>query len=118
VNASTIRDKRIATGLLLGFLMVFYIAAIGTEYGESIQHGYGSGFSNQQYVSPVVVKRFETKLGRHIPSNITAPQLAKLTNKTPDVGIWGEIWRWAATVAALVGLLWFWHAVISRIGAI
>lgn len=118
MSARTLRDKKVATGLLLGFLMIFYVAALGTEYIQSIDHGYGSGLTNRQYVSGDVIERFETQLGRDIPNNITAEQLADLTNKTPDLSLWGETWRWVASIALMLGLLWFWWVVIARIGAI
>jgi hypothetical protein len=115
---ASLRDKRIATGLLLGVLLIFYVTSIGTEYVQGINHGYGTGFTNQQHVSRSVIDRFEVQLQRKLPDTITTAQLGKLTNDTSNSGVWNETWRWLATVAALIGLLWFWYVVISRIGAI
>jgi len=116
--AASLRDKRIAVAMLLGFLFVFYAASLGTEYVQSINHGYGSGFTNQQFVSRDVIERFETKLHRPIPDTITAEELAHLTNKTPDLSLWGETWRWLASIGLMLSLLAFWWVVISRIGSI
>jgi hypothetical protein len=114
----TLRDKRIAVGLLLALLLIFYVASIATEYVQGANHGYGTGFSNQAHVPPQVVQQVAIQDHKSIPTNISAAALSNLTLGNHGHGLWHDTWRWALTIVALGVLLVFWYAVISRIGAI
>jgi hypothetical protein len=115
---ATLRDKRIGVALILALLLVFYVAAIATEYVQGIDHGYGTGFSNQKHVPPEVVRQVALQDHKAIPANIGAGALSTLTLGNHGHGLWHDTWRWVLTILVFGVLLWFWYAVISRIGPI
>jgi hypothetical protein len=116
--AATLRDRRIAVGLVLGLLLVFYVASIATEYIQAADHGYGTGFSNREHPSPAVVKQLSAEDHIAIPPHVSAAALSNLTLGNHGGGFWHDTWRWILTVIAFVVILAFWHNVISRIGPI
>jgi hypothetical protein len=117
--STALRDKKRAVGLVLVMLLLFYVGSIGIEYLQAARHGYGTGFTNQYHVAPSVVRQVQAEDPHlKIPPHVTARELSKLTLGNHGHGLWHDLWRWLATITALVFLLAFWYFVISRLGTI
>src|ERR1700757_2876822 len=112
------REKKQAVGLIIVMLFCFYIGSIGVEYIQSAKHGYGSGFSHQYHVPQSVVRQVAVQDHLRIPATVTAKQLSDMTLGNHQKGWFNEVWRWVLTVAALIGVMWFWYFVCSRIGPV
>jgi hypothetical protein len=116
--ANAVRDKKIAVGLILALLLAFYVGSVAVEYVQAGDHGYGTGFTNRYHVPASVVRQVSAEDNIKIPAHISAAALSNLTQGDHSNGAWNEIWRWALTALACALVLWFWYAILSRIGTL
>ena len=116
--ANAVTDKKIAVGLILLLLLGFYAGSIATEYIQSANNGYGSGFTNRYHVPPSVIRQVSAEDHLRIPARVTAAQLSNMTLGDHKKTAWNEIWRWVATAIAMALVLGFWYVVLSRLGTL
>ena len=103
------RGRKLGAILLLTFAVGWFVTMVTLQFVQAGRHGYGSGFGDGGRVPPAVVQQVG---GRSDPEFVTAA-----TNRPGSSGgIFGDTWRISLSVAVLLGTIFFWYVVMSRVG--
>jgi hypothetical protein len=82
------------------------------QFAQSARHGYGSGFSNRSHVPAQALKRAGLPAGA--PANVVAAR----TDRVGGGGLFHDGWRLAAWLVFIVGIVYFYMFMMSRLGTI
>ncbi|MGH9036937.1 MAG: hypothetical protein ACRD0O_14335 [Acidimicrobiia bacterium] len=102
--------RRLGTRLMLAFTVGWFLTMITLQFVQASQHGYGSGFGDGGRVPPEVVE--QVGVGDDVEA------LVQTTSRPGSGGgAFGDVWRIVFSVAVLLGIIFFWYVVMSRVGS-